>query len=46
MTGHKLYGPSGIGVLYGKAGPPEARCGRSMGGGEMILDVSEDACDL
>lgn len=42
MTGHKLYGPSGIGVLYGK----ESRL-REMrpfqGGGEMIIDVSEEA---
>ena len=41
-TGHKLYGPTGIGVLYGKAGalaalPPY------QGGGEMIESVSEDA---
>ncbi|MBI3702388.1 MAG: cysteine desulfurase [Rhizobiales bacterium] len=41
MTGHKLYGPTGIGVLYGKydllaAMPP------FMGGGEMIRDVFED----
>ncbi|MCP4383830.1 MAG: cysteine desulfurase [Hyphomicrobiales bacterium] len=40
-TGHKLYGPTGIGVLYGKydrlaAMPPY------MGGGEMIADVSEE----
>ena len=40
-TGHKLYGPSGIGVLYGKkdllnAMPP------FLGGGEMILDVTQD----
>ncbi len=39
FTGHKLYGPSGIGVLYGKAGlldkmPPY------QGGGEMIETVS------
>lgn len=39
FTGHKLYGPSGIGVLYGKADilaamPPY------QGGGEMIEDVS------
>jgi cysteine desulfurase/selenocysteine lyase len=41
MTGHKLYGPSGIGVLYGRhehlvAMPP------FNGGGEMIRDVFED----
>ena len=41
FTGHKLYGPTGIGVLYGKrnwlkAMPPY------MGGGEMIADVSQD----
>lgn len=42
MTGHKLYGPSGIGVLYGKAERlKEMR--PFMGGGEMIVDVSEDA---
>jgi cysteine desulfurase / selenocysteine lyase len=39
MTGHKLYGPTGIGVLYGKyahlaAMPP------FNGGGEMIREVS------
>lgn len=41
MTGHKLYGPSGIGVLYGKN--ERLREMRPFqGGGEMILDVSED----
>ena len=40
-TGHKLYGPTGVGVLYGKyahlaAMPP------FNGGGEMIRDVLED----
>jgi cysteine desulfurase/selenocysteine lyase len=41
FTGHKLYGPTGIGVLYGKyehlgAMPP------FNGGGEMIREVYED----
>ena len=41
MTGHKLYGPTGIGVLYGKydllaAMPP------FNGGGEMINEVFQD----
>jgi cysteine desulfurase/selenocysteine lyase len=39
FSGHKLYGPTGIGVLYGKASlleemPP------FMGGGDMILSVT------
>jgi cysteine desulfurase/selenocysteine lyase len=41
MTGHKLYGPSGIGVLYGKRERLEAMR-PFQGGGEMILDVTED----
>jgi cysteine desulfurase/selenocysteine lyase len=41
FTGHKLYGPSGIGVMWGRkallnAMPP------FLGGGEMIREVSED----
>jgi len=41
MTGHKLYGPSGIGMLWGRkalldAMPP------FLGGGEMIRTVSEE----
>jgi cysteine desulfurase/selenocysteine lyase len=41
MSGHKVYAPTGIGLLYGKrelleAMPPY------MGGGEMIKDVSFD----
>ena len=41
MTGHKLYGPTGIGALYGS---PEAlaRLRPFEGGGEMIADVFED----
>ena len=41
MTGHKLYGPSGIGVLYGKMDRLKSMR-PFMGGGEMILDVSEE----
>ena len=42
FTGHKVYGPTGIGVLYGKkerlaALPP------FMGGGEMISEVRMEA---
>jgi cysteine desulfurase / selenocysteine lyase len=41
FTGHKLYGPSGIGAIWGRAEllnamPP------FLGGGEMIREVSED----
>ncbi|MBV5264540.1 cysteine desulfurase [Pinisolibacter aquiterrae] len=41
ITGHKLYGPTGIGALYGRhallaAMPP------FLGGGEMIREVTED----
>jgi cysteine desulfurase / selenocysteine lyase len=39
MTGHKLYGPTGIGVLYGKA-ERLAALAPFEGGGEMI-DVVE-----
>jgi cysteine desulfurase/selenocysteine lyase len=42
VTGHKIYGPTGIGLLYGKR-----RLLASMrpyrGGGEMIREVSLDA---
>jgi cysteine desulfurase/selenocysteine lyase len=41
FTGHKVYGPSGIGVLYGKAERLEAMR-PFMGGGEMIEEVTED----
>ncbi|MBL0849040.1 MAG: SufS family cysteine desulfurase [Candidatus Liberibacter ctenarytainae] len=41
FTGHKIYGPDGIGVLYSK----EHRLNSMrpfMGGGEMIADVRQD----
>ena len=41
ITGHKLYGPSGVGALYGKA--ERLKTMRPfMGGGEMILEVTEE----
>jgi cysteine desulfurase / selenocysteine lyase len=39
FSGHKLYGPSGIGVLYGKQALLEAMP-PYQGGGDMILTVS------
>jgi cysteine desulfurase/selenocysteine lyase len=39
FSGHKIYGPSGIGVLYGKAALLEAMP-PYQGGGDMILSVS------
>jgi len=41
MTGHKLYGPTGIGALYGKS-EILTRMQPFQGGGEMIEDVFED----
>ncbi|MDW6023872.1 cysteine desulfurase [Mesorhizobium sp. BAC0120] len=41
FTGHKVYGPSGIGVLYGRKEMLEVM--RPFhGGGEMIFEVTED----
>jgi cysteine desulfurase/selenocysteine lyase len=39
FTGHKLYGPTGIGVLYGKAELLE-RMPPFLGGGDMISTVA------
>ena len=39
MTGHKLYGPTGIGVLYGKAALLDAMP-PWQGGGDMISSVT------
>ncbi len=41
FTGHKTYGPSGIGVLYGKHDWLE-KLPPYMGGGEMVGEVSTD----
>lgn len=41
MTGHKLYGPTGIGVLYGRKEMLEAMR-PFQGGGEMIEEVTEE----
>lgn len=40
-TGHKLYGPSGIGLLYGRYAHLE-RLSPYQGGGEMIDTVTRD----
>jgi cysteine desulfurase/selenocysteine lyase len=39
FSGHKMFGPTGIGVLYGKAAVLE-RMRPFKGGGDMILSVS------
>lgn len=41
FTGHKIYGPSGIGVLYGRKQMLESMR-PFQGGGEMIEEVTED----
>ncbi|TXR47124.1 cysteine desulfurase [Phyllobacterium endophyticum] len=41
FTGHKIYGPSGVGVLYGRKEMLEAMR-PFQGGGEMIEEVTED----
>ena len=41
FSGHKMYGPTGIGVLYGKRDLLEAMP-PYQGGGDMILSVSFD----
>ena len=41
VTGHKLYGPSGIGVLYGKRAILE-KMPPFLGGGSMIESVTVD----
>lgn len=41
MTGHKLYGPTGIGVLYAKS-PWLENLPPFLGGGEMIAEVTKE----
>ena len=41
MSGHKLYGPTGIGVLFGKSNVLE-KMPPYQGGGDMILSVTFD----
>ncbi|PWL17972.1 cysteine desulfurase [Falsochrobactrum shanghaiense] len=41
FTGHKVYGPSGIGVLYGRPEMLE-KMRPFQGGGEMIEEVTEE----
>ncbi|MBO0733909.1 MAG: cysteine desulfurase [Methylocapsa sp.] len=41
LTGHKLYGPTGIGALYGKMKWLE-KLPPFLGGGEMINEVTRD----
>jgi cysteine desulfurase/selenocysteine lyase len=41
LTGHKVYGPTGIGALYGKRERLE-KLAPFHGGGEMIRDVTEE----
>src|SRR5207249_9899481 len=43
FSGHKLYGPTGIGVLYGKRALLEAMP-PWQGGGDMIKTVSFEGC--
>ena len=42
LTGHKIYGPTGIGALYGRKELLEAMR-PYRGGGEMIREVAQDA---
>jgi cysteine desulfurase/selenocysteine lyase len=41
LTGHKLYGPTGVGALYGKKEWLE-KLPPFLGGGEMINEVTKD----
>ncbi len=43
FSGHKMYGPTGIGVLYGKKSLLESMP-PYQGGGEMISEVTYEGC--
>jgi cysteine desulfurase/selenocysteine lyase len=45
FSGHKLYGPTGVGILYGKRALLEAMP-PYQGGGEMISEVSYETCSF
>ena len=45
FSGHKIYGPTGVGVLYGKKNHLE-EMSVIMGGGEMIDQVTKDQFTL
>lgn len=45
FSGHKLYGPTGIGVLYGKSALLD-EMSPWLGGGKMITDVSFDGFQM
>lgn len=45
MSGHKMYGPSGIGILYAKREWID-RLDPALGGGGMITTVSHDDVDF
>lgn len=43
FSGHKMYGPTGVGILYGKRSILEA-IPPYQGGGEMISEVTYEGC--
>jgi len=45
FSGHKIYGPTGVGILYGKRALLES-IPPYQGGGEMISEVSYETCSF